>query len=93
MGKWYRNDGSYQSEHPQISSGGEQTSLGDAVREKKQVVVVGEQRIEKLIKRAREQKNLPDSMAVVLWESDTFDVITILLSSFFIALLLASNVD
>lgn len=72
--KWYRNDGSYQSEHPQIGSGGEKASLGDVVSEKQQVVAVGEHRIEKIVKRAREQKKLPDSMAVVLWESDTFDV-------------------
>ena len=71
---WYENDGAYQSEHPQISSGGLLISIGDAASTKQMVEVVAQHGIKKIIKDAWEQKYSPDLIAVVLWESDTFDV-------------------
>ena len=74
MKTWYENDGAYQSEHPQISSGGLLVSIGDAASTKQMVEVVAQPGIKKIIKDAWEQKYSPDLIAVVLWESDIFDV-------------------
>ena len=71
---WYENDGAYQSEHPQISSSGLMISLGDAATTLQLVGAPGEDRIDNIIKNARNQEYPPGLMAVVLWESDTFDV-------------------
>ena len=71
---WYKNDGAYQSEHPQISGRGLLISFGCIVGTTQLAESVREHEIEKIIKVARNKKYSPNLIAVVLWESDTFDV-------------------